>query len=127
MRRTVVPLPVFSFVEMCSGISLHSFYIPDFSGMINPCLFESFQYLFHMKFFNYLLLQCIKNILWRSPATEATSLLSTIWNMSDIHGPCLHIHRLWEAFFQDALDNFLFFPEVKHEMLNHRAMIQCIF
>lgn len=128
MTGTVVPLPVFSVVEMCSGISLHSFYIPDFSGMINPCFFESFQYLFHMKFCNYLLLQCIKATLCRSPATEATNLLSTVWNMSDIHGLCLHIHGLTMGKLSfRMLWKTLFFPEVKHEMLNHRTRIQCIF
>lgn len=30
VKGTVVPLPVFSVVEMCSGIILHCFYIPDF-------------------------------------------------------------------------------------------------
>lgn len=85
--------------------------------------------MFHKKFCKHLLLECVIATLCRSPATEAVSLLSTVWNMSDIRGPCLHIHRLvWGIFlFQDVLDTFFISPEVKHEMLIHGTSIQCIF
>lgn len=70
-----------------------------FQVWLVPFSFQSFQYLFHMKFCKHLLLKCSITTLCRSPATEAVSLLSTVWNMSDI-GPCLHIQRLvWGAFF----------------------------
>lgn len=47
--------------------------------------------------------------------------------MSDIYGPCLHIHRLTmgKLSFRMLWKTFYFFPEVKHEMLNDKTMYFC--